>query len=234
MSVIASMSHGRAAETARSSDLTTKRLIAAEFLRHGSTRVLMVAVAGAAVARLVVGSWSLADLAAAAAVIAAIGITEWMIHLYLLHAPDDSFRMRVLQTGTGHREHHLDPNHVGWLMLGTVDALVFAPMIAGYIALMVVPLLWLTGSAVLAPYLSALTVAFLSLLHYEWTHLLVHSRYRPRTKYYARLARNHRLHHYRNERYWLGVTSNTGDRLLRSLPANKTDVPLSETARTLG
>ena len=42
-----------------------------------------------------------------------------------------------------------------------------------------------------------------------------------------------RLHHYRNENYWLGVSSNTGDRLLRTLPKHKTDVPLSETARTL-
>ena len=69
--------------------------------------------------------------------------------------------------------------------------------------------------------------------HYEWVHLLVHTRYRPRSRYYRRLARNHRLHHYRNEDYWLGVTSNLGDRLLRTYPTHKTDVPLSPTARTL-
>jgi hypothetical protein len=73
-----------------------------------------------------------------------------------------------------------------------------------------------------------------ALAHYEWTHLLVHSRYRPKSRFYARLSRNHRLHHFRNERYWLGVTSNSGDRILRTLPRAKTDVPLSETARTLG
>jgi hypothetical protein len=48
------------------------------------------------------------------------------------------------------------------------------------------------------------------------------------------LARNHRRHHYRNERYWLGVTSNAGDRLMRTLPKADDDVPRSETARTLG
>ena len=62
----------------------------------------------------------------------------------------------------------------------------------------------------------------------------MHTRYRPSSRLYARLARNHRLHHFRNERYWLGVTSNSGDRILRTLPRSKTDVPLSDTARTLG
>ena len=62
---------------------------------------------------------------------------------------------------------------------------------------------------------------------------MVHTRYRPRTRLYRTLARRHRLHHFRNEHYWLGVTSNTGDRLLGTLPKHKTDVPLSETATTL-
>ena len=87
------------------------------------------------------------------------------------------------------------------------------------------------------PTLDGLTVrvlAYLSLAHYEWVHLMVHTRYRPKTRFYRRLATNHRLHHYRNEKYWLGVTSNLGDRLLGTYPAEKSDVPLSDTARTLG
>ena len=73
----------------------------------------------------------------------------------------------------------------------------------------------------------------LALGHYEWVHLIVHTRYRPKGRYYRRLARNHRLHHFRNENYWLGITSNSGDRLLNTLPKHTTDVPLSDTARTL-
>jgi len=45
-------------------------------------------------------------------------------------------------------------------------------------------------------------------------HLLVHTRYRPRTALYRRLWRNHRLHHFKNERLWFGVTMLGGDRLL--------------------
>lgn len=73
----------------------------------------------------------------------------------------------------------------------------------------------------------------IGLAHYEWVHLLVHTRYRPKWPYYRGLARNHRRHHRRNEDYWLGVTSNTGDRLLRTLPRNPTDVRVSGTTRTL-
>ena len=95
------------------------------------------------------------------------------------------------------------------------------------------PLLWLLDGALLAPYLTALLAAYVSLAHYEWVHLMVHTRVKLRTPYYKRLATNHRLHHYRNEHYWLGVTSNLGDRVLGTYPASKSDVPLSDTARTL-
>jgi len=93
---------------------------------------------------------------------------------------------------------------------------------------------WSFGGSILGTYLSALLVSYLMLAHYEWVHLLVHASYRPKNRYYRRLAVNHRLHHYRNEHHWLGVTSNLGDRLLGTLPANKSDVDLSATARTLG
>ena len=90
------------------------------------------------------------------------------------------------------------------------------------------------GSPMLGPSLTGAAIASLSLLHYEWSHYLFHSKYRPRTRYYARLKRNHRLHHWRNENYWLGVTSNFGDRVIGTLPQGKSDVPLSPTTKTLG
>ena len=47
------------------------------------------------------------------------------------------------------------------------------------------------------------------------------------------LERAHRLHHYRNENYWMGVTNHLGDHVLGTFP-NKDDVPVSPTAKTLG
>jgi hypothetical protein len=114
-----------------------------------------------------------------------------------------------------------------------VDAAVFITTFGAVTAAWSLPMMWITGSALLGPFLTAWTLAAIGLAHYEWVHLMAHARYRPRTRYYRRLARNHRLHHFRNERYWLGVTANSGDRLLRTYPTHASDVPLSETARSL-
>jgi len=75
------------------------------------------------------------------------------------------------------------------------------------------------------------TVSLLATLAYEWTHHLIHTDYVPRSRFYKGLWRAHRLHHFRNENYWYGVTSGLGDRLLGTYPG-KDDVPLSPTATT--
>jgi hypothetical protein len=220
--------------TATASHLRTKRDLARTYLGKRSPQLMLVAIAAAVAARLLVGRWSALDLVVVAIVLAVNGTFEWMVHLFLLHAPDGSIRMRVFGTSVGHRRHHLDPADLHWLMLRPIEVIQFVPMLALVAAVLTVPWMWPFGLPVLAPYLTALLAVCVALAHYEWTHLLVHSRYRPTSSFYARLARNHRLHHFRNERYWLGVTSNSGDRILRTLPQAKTDVPLSDTARTLG
>ncbi len=217
----------------RATDLQTKTETLHAFLRIDSARVVAGFVAVLVTVRLVVGDWGTGDALVTAATILLIGIFEWIVHLVILHAPEDSFRMTKLGTGTGHREHHLDPPALGWLLLARTDAVVFSVLFGVFTATWVLPLMWITGSAMLGPFTTGYLLAVTGLLHYEWTHLLVHTSYRPKSRYYRRLARNHRLHHYRNEHYWLGVTSNLGDRILRTLPNDKGDVPLSPTARTL-
>jgi sterol desaturase/sphingolipid hydroxylase (fatty acid hydroxylase superfamily) len=222
----------------RSDELRTKRHLARTFFSQGSPRVISVAVALALVARLVVGLWAWADVLVVVVILAAVGIVEWVLHRYLLHAPETAWTSRRLGTGSGHRLHHLDPPDLEWLLLQRSDAVVFSILIAlgscaWAIPAMAVLGLWFAGVGIAAPTLTAILAAYLALGHYEWTHLLEHSRYRPKTRYYRRLVRNHRLHHYRNECYWLGITSNLGDRVLGTYPATKTDVPLSDTAQTL-
>jgi Fatty acid hydroxylase superfamily len=218
----------------RSDELSTKRATWRAFRRSSSGRVIVPVMAVLAVTRLIVGEWGRGDLAVLMAVAVITGPVEWFIHLFLLHASPDAWTSRRLGTGSGHREHHLDPPELKWLLLRGVDASVFLVLL-GIVTSLWAPLLaWTIGGSVWPSLLTAFTVTAAGLGHYEWTHLLVHTKYRPRTRYYARLARNHRRHHYRNERYWLGVTSNLGDRLLRTYPAKPGDVPLSGTARTLG
>jgi len=218
----------------RGTDLSTKRQIAAEFARRGSARVLAVAVVVLVTVRLLVGDFGSGDVIAIATTVLITGSVEWVIHRFLLHAPEESWISRTLQTGDGHRRHHLDPPDVDWLLLPTLDAALFVFSFGVFTAAWSVPLMWLTGSSVVGGFLTAYVCAAIGLLHYEWVHLMVHTRYRARSFYYRNLDRRHRLHHYRNERYWLGVTSHTGDRLMRTLPKERTDVPLSPTARTLG
>ena len=69
---------------------------------------------------------------------------------------------------------------------------------------------------------------------YEWTHYLVHSDYRPRSRWYRSVWRNHRLHHYKNEHYWFTVTSaGTADRLFGTYPADPAAVRPSPTVKAL-
>jgi hypothetical protein len=66
-------------------------------------------------------------------------------------------------------------------------------------------------------------------LGYEWTHYLVHSDYKPETRVYRAIWRNHRQHHFKNGRYWFTVTSScTADRILGTYP----DLATVETSRT--
>ncbi len=224
--------------TERADALRTKREIAVAFIGRGSPRILSSLVVVGLAIRVAIGRWGWADVAVVALTIIAVGFVEWYLHRFVLHAAPDAWMSRTLGTGNGHREHHLDPPELDWLLLRAIDAAVFAVMIAAFTSLWAIPVVWLfaqvfTVEAVAAPVITAIVAAHLALAHYEWTHLLAHTRYRPRTRFYRRLSMNHRLHHFRNERYWLGITSNLGDRVLGTYPATKNDVPLSDTARTL-
>ena len=81
--------------------------------------------------------------------------------------------------------------------------------------------------------LSFLVAATALMLGYEWVHYLVHSDYRPRSRAFRSVWRNHRLHHYKNEHYWFTVTSaGTVDRLFGTYP-DAADVETSPTVKAL-
>ena len=197
------------------------------FVAHGSPRVLLAALARgrrrARLARRLVGLGSRAPVAAIAAFWPAL---EWLIHVFILHAKPlqigrFTFDGRVPRK---HRAHHRDPWNA---------ELVFIPFHSFSYALPLVAALCflLTPTRELA--LTALAVFLLLALHYEVVHFLIHTRVDPRGAYYRRLWRNHRLHHFKNEHHWFGVTRLEADRLLRTAPAADR-VATSPTARTLG
>ena len=54
---------------------------------------------------------------------------------------------------------------------------------------------------------------------YEWTHYLVHTKVKPRSKFAARVRDGHMKHHLVNEDYWLGFTVPFVDDLFGTNPS---------------
>ncbi|MFC5181056.1 sterol desaturase family protein [Actinomadura harenae] len=199
---------------------------AREFFRHPSPKVLVPAAVTAVAARAALGRWTRRDAAVAAGIVAGEPFVEWIVHVGVLHWRPRTVNGRRIDPllSRKHRAHHRDPR----------DAeLVFVPMpvatrvIAGIVGL---------NTAILRDRRLAMTgvaTSLTALAAYEWTHFLIHSSYRPKHAPYRAAWRSHRLHHYRNERYWFGVVTPISDQALGTYPA-KDDVPASPTAKTLG
>jgi sterol desaturase/sphingolipid hydroxylase (fatty acid hydroxylase superfamily) len=198
----------------------------AAFWRHPSPWIISAALVATSVWRVAEGDWRLGDLWGPLVLVALFPVVEWVIHVFILHwRPREVAGLRIdTEVARDHRRHHADPRDV---------PLVFVPwrtlvgLIVGYnaVALLGFPRL---GQA-LSFMLCASTVLFL----YEWTHYLIHSDYKPRTRAYKAIWRNHRLHHYKNEHYWFTVTTTgTADKLFGTCP-DPGSVPTSPTAKDL-
>lgn len=199
---------------------------AAEFWRHPSPWLLAVALVSATTARAVVADWGIGDALLPFAMLASFPFLEWMIHVFILH-----WRPRRLagvtldsQLARKHREHHVEPRDVDLVFIPFQSLVVVLVAVVG-LALWAFPR---TGMA-----LTFLVVLLAFGLVYEWTHYLIHSDYKPKNGLYRAIWRDHRLHHYKNENYWFGVTtSGTSDRVLGTYP-DAASVPTSPTAKNL-
>ncbi|MCU1455618.1 MAG: putative rane protein [Acidimicrobiales bacterium] len=176
-------------------------------------------------ARAALGRWTWLDLVPALVILALEPFTEWAIHVVILHwRPRRLFGHEIdLATAQEHRAHHADPRDLDLVFVPLRVILFWVPLLS---AIVLVALPTRVAS-------SAIAASMAMLLTYEWTHMLIHSPYQPRHRYYRSIWRAHRLHHYRNERYWFGVTVTAADRVLHTFP-EKHDVELSPTVRTLG
>lgn len=198
---------------------------AAVFFRQPSPLIITATLVTAAAGRIYMGGYSCWDLVPPTVVLAAQPFTEWLIHVHILH-----FRPRRVATMTldplvsrKHRAHHMDPTDL---------ELAFIPLPA-LAALLTATAAILLGPLPLGEGLSGLVGAYAMTLAYEWTHYLIHSPYRPRHRVYRYVWRAHRNHHYRNERYWFGVTMHLADHVLGTFP-ERGAVEVSPTARNLG
>jgi Fatty acid hydroxylase superfamily len=209
--------------------------VARAFVRYGSPKIIALALAATLLARVAIGGFGWRDLVLPGALIVLEPITEWVIHVYLLHARPIRLGSRSydLLAAREHRAHHAAPTELAGVLVPTYALLVFVPAIAAYLYVLSLALHPLVAGDRLAWWLSGLSVGYAILLTYEWCHFLIHTPYRPRGRYYKIIWRNHRLHHYKNEHYWFGVTSNLGDSVLGTNP-EQSAVAKSPTARSLG
>jgi hypothetical protein len=123
-----------------------------------------------------------------------------------------------------HRAHHREPWNLDYVFLPTKVLVPLVPLnVLVWWAIMPTLALALTGMAALGA----------AALVYEWVHYLTHTGYRPRSRYYRRIWRGHRLHHFKNEAFWHAFTVPLVDDLMGSGP-DPTEVELSATCRTLG
>jgi sterol desaturase/sphingolipid hydroxylase (fatty acid hydroxylase superfamily) len=205
------------------------------FIRRRTPPLLAAAIVGALVLRLALGHWDWRDAVVAVAVVAGTPLAEWAIHVYLLHAkPIRVGRLRYdLIAAREHRAHHMAPAELDGVLIPTYAVLIFIPLIALTVWALSFPIHPLIGGDRIAHAATGLVVSYAILGAYEWCHFLIHTPYRPHGRYFRTIWRGHRLHHYKNEHYWFGVTSTVGDHILRTAP-EQSGVPKSQTARTLG
>jgi hypothetical protein len=197
-----------------------------EFVTHPSPWMIGAILIGALSARIVVGDWQFTDALVPLVMLAFFPFFEWLVHVFILH-----WRPRRVGAVTvdpllarKHREHHVDPRQVPLIFIPWRALLWILPASMA-IALLAFPRLGLGLT-----YLVFLGVLGLG---YEWCHYLIHSDYKPKTRAYRAIWRNHRQHHFKNEHYWFTVTSaGTADRVLGTYPDPAT-VASSATAKNL-
>ncbi|MDP3714450.1 MAG: sterol desaturase family protein [Mycobacteriales bacterium] len=205
-------------------DVRTLRQAARRFVGHSSPWALAGALAVGLAGALSAGPTA-GQLLVVVTVLAAQPVVEWVIHVVVLHARPLTVGGRTvdLYQARKHRAHHAAPRDLDILLIPLRGHLAGAAVVGALC-------LALPGAATRWALVAAVAATSLA---YEWVHFLVHTDYKPRRAAYRRLYVHHRLHHYRNEHYWFGVSRIGADRLFGTAPA-KTDVERSDTVLTLG
>ena len=165
------------------------------------------------------------ELALVASIPVFWSLQEWAMHRWLLHArPRTLGGVRVdPEFARRHRAHHRAPDRLQLIFLPP------AIFWLGYPA--TCALAWaLTPDR---PHALTLAASYVTMgLCYEWTHYLTHTRWRPRSRYFRRVQRNHLRHHFKHEHSWYAFVWPYWDSWLGTDPDPRS-IATSETARDL-
>ena len=172
-------------------------------------------------------SWTWWALLGPVVVIVMQPFLEWVLHIIVLHDKPRRIGPWTFDTvvAKDHRIHHLDPRSMKYIFIPTRWVYY---LVTTVVAIAVFN--WIHfGPAIAATV--AITQSIMALV-YEWTHFWIHQDVPAKSRYAKLVKHNHRNHHYRNSTYWLGVTSDVGDRVFRTAPYYK-DVEIVEYAKDL-
>jgi Fatty acid hydroxylase superfamily len=197
-----------------------------EFWKHPSPWMIGAVLGAALTARVGFGDWQITDAFVPLVLLAVFPFFEWVVHVFVLHwRPKRLGRLTIDPLlAREHRRHHVDPRDIPVIFIPW-KALMWVIALVVVVALLAFPR---TGLG-----LTFLTLAGVLGLCYEWCHYLIHSDYKPKTRFYRAIWRNHRQHHFKNEHYWFTVTSSgTADRVLGTCP-DSASVETSPTAKNL-
>jgi hypothetical protein len=200
---------------------------AREFWKYPSPRMIGAVFVGALTARIIVDDWQLTDALVPPAIIALFPFLEWVIHVFVLHwRPKRLGRLTIDPLlSREHRAHHREPRRVGLIFIPWKSLVSWVLPLTVVVAPLAFPRIAM-GLTFLV-FIAAMGLA------YEWTHYLIHRDYKPKTRVYRAVWRNHRNHHFKNEHYWFTVTSSgTADRVLGTYP-DIASVATSPTAKNL-
>jgi Fatty acid hydroxylase superfamily len=206
-----------------------------QFMAKRSPKLIVAAILILLAVRIWMGDFTWRDAVAVAAMLVVYPFGEWAIHVYLLHMQPVRIAGRRVEAPAArdHREHHENPADLGLILLAPKELaqllLLAVPVVVGLGCLLAGAV---AGPVPIGAAVSAALAGYVAIGIYEWTHFLIHTAHRPRSRYYRAIWRNHRLHHFKNEHYWHGITNNVSDRVLGTNPGAR-DVPKSRTARTL-
>lgn len=121
--------------------------VARAFARYESPKLIGTALLAALAARLAVGNWSWRDAVIPVGLIAFEPVTEWVIHVYLLHARPIEIggRRHDLLAAREHRAHHAAPSELDGVLVPTYALFLFVPAIAAVLFAMSFPIHLLVG-----------------------------------------------------------------------------------------
>lgn len=198
----------------------------ARYFAHGAPRLLALQLGLALAARSMAGSPTLVELWILVGIVIYWPLQEWFLHAYLLHMRPRTLAGRRIDplAARVHRAHHRAP----WSAQAT-----FLPV---KVLLLLIPLnfaFWWLAMPTRAASLTGIVGFTLAAMIYEWIHYLTHTGYRPRGRWYRRVWKNHRLHHFKSERNWYAFTAPWVDVAMGTSP-DPSEVPTSPTVRSLG